>query len=140
MRAQSPVRRPAEIKQHDVATPDRSVFGFPLGDEASRCIIALLESTAIEARTPPHQAPEGDLLDGNVRLRLRVADEVRRRVDVSAVVLVEHQLIGQRPVSVPVRAPQVVVKLGMRGVVGHVLFERLAQVNRSELPQRLSQR
>jgi len=139
VRAQSPVRRPAEIKQHDVAAADRSVFGFPLGDETSRYIIALVEATAIEVHAPPDQAPERDLLDRDVGLRFRVADEVRGRVDVSAVVLVEHQLIGQRPVSVPVRTPQVVVKLGMRRVVGHVLFERLAQVNHAELPQRLSQ-
>src|SRR5207249_6055265 len=50
VRAQSPVRRPAKIKQHDVAAPDSPVFGFPLADETSRYVIALVTLAAIEAR------------------------------------------------------------------------------------------
>src|SRR5436305_15090161 len=52
-RAQPPVRRPAKIKQHDVAAPDSPVFGFPLADETSRYVIAHVKWAAIEALAPP---------------------------------------------------------------------------------------
>ena len=102
---------------------------FPGRDELVRDRSAGGHTAAIQTRAAADQASRRNALDGDVGLGLGVADEVSGRVHVRAVVFVHHQLIGQRPPAVPVRAPQIVEEFRVRGVIRHVFLESLAQVH-----------
>src|SRR5579875_2873753 len=126
VRTQLPMRRPSEVEWHDIVSLNRSMTFFPVDDEALGHGFTLPEIAAVKSHATAYEAGKRNAIDGDVRGGVSVADEVRGCIHVGAIVFIHDNLVRERPISVPVRVPEVMVEPGVGGIVGNVLFKRLA--------------